>query len=42
MEAKKLELTVDLKAKEHFVTADPARLQQVFWNIIKNSVKFTD
>ncbi len=42
VEAKKLELRVELKAEEHFAKADPARLQQVFWNIIKNSVKFTD
>jgi CheY-like chemotaxis protein/nitrogen-specific signal transduction histidine kinase len=34
-------LVLDLMAASHFVNADPARLQQVFWNLIKNSVKFT-
>jgi PAS domain S-box-containing protein len=38
---KGLEMEVDLAAGEHHVNADPARLQQVFWNLIKNAVKFT-
>ena len=41
LEAKGLHLELDLAAAAPYVRADPARLQQVFWNIIKNSVKFT-
>jgi signal transduction histidine kinase/ActR/RegA family two-component response regulator len=38
---KHLHVEFDLQAALPFVEADPARLQQVFWNLIKNSVKFT-
>jgi nitrogen-specific signal transduction histidine kinase len=41
IEAKKLEVSLALGADVHHVWADPARMQQIFWNLIKNAVKFT-
>jgi PAS domain S-box-containing protein len=39
--SKRLEMGFKLDAPLHHVFADPARLQQVFWNILKNATKFT-
>src|SRR5215472_9467470 len=38
---KQLKVTTDLEAKECQILADCIRLQQVFWNLINNAVKFT-
>ena len=41
IQTKHLDVQLQLHATKTYVEADPARLQQVFWNLIKNSVKFT-
>src|SRR6266550_2359362 len=38
---KQLEMRVDLSARNHRVIVDRARIEQVFWNVLKNAQKFT-
>jgi signal transduction histidine kinase len=38
---KRIQLHVRMDAARHQVQGDPVRLQQVFWNVLKNAAKFT-
>jgi PAS domain S-box-containing protein len=38
---RKIDLQVVLAAPRHRLHGDPVRLQQVFWNVLKNAAKFT-
>jgi PAS domain S-box-containing protein len=41
IQRKRLETHFHLTAKMHVAQADSSRLMQVFWNLIKNAIKFT-
>jgi two-component system cell cycle sensor histidine kinase/response regulator CckA len=39
--ARRLNVLIALDAPQHEITVDAARLQQVFWNLLRNAYKFT-
>jgi len=41
IQTRNLRLTMDLRARRPQIEADPARIQQIFWNLISNAVKYT-
>jgi PAS domain S-box-containing protein len=41
IDAKRVHFGVDFGPLPYLINADAARLQQVFWNLLKNSIKFT-
>jgi signal transduction histidine kinase/ActR/RegA family two-component response regulator len=41
LDARKLEFAVHARDGPYIVDADVSRMQQVFWNLLKNSIKFT-
>jgi PAS domain S-box-containing protein len=38
---KQIGLTLDFGADQYMILGDAVRLQQIFWNVLKNAVKFT-
>jgi signal transduction histidine kinase/CheY-like chemotaxis protein len=39
--AKRLQVRLDFQARDFRVLADPAKFQQIIWNLFKNAIKFT-
>jgi signal transduction histidine kinase len=41
IQQKRIQTAVEFKAEPHVISADSVRLQQIFWNVLRNAVKFT-
>ena len=41
IQRQELEVCLDFSAKRCWLHADPARIQQIFWNLITNSIKYS-
>lgn len=41
LESKKIRLRQELRARESWVWGDPARLEQILWNVLSNAIKFS-
>lgn len=41
IQTRNLQLTLELSPQRPMLEADPARIQQIFWNLISNAVKYT-
>ncbi|PZR74036.1 MAG: hypothetical protein DLM52_10050 [Chthoniobacterales bacterium] len=41
IEAREIKLALNLEAPRPWIKADAVRVQQIFWNVLKNAIKFT-